>query len=170
MSTHTSTDLIDGLLGLSPSGATYKARHFRTKVLDGTQASYQALFSPTISLELDYRWLVAIYACQLSHGAELKNHYIAQAQAHNVAPDLIDAVSVGRIGDIQDSKLAAILHYTQILIEKPIEGDQSALQALKQAGISTPDIVALSQLIAFLSYQIRLVAGLKAMQSLEVSA
>lgn len=170
MSTHTSTDLIDGLLGLNPEGSTYEARHFREKVLNGTQASYEALFSPTISLDLDYRWLVAIYACQLSHAAELKNHYIAQAQDNEVAIDLIDAVSIGRVADIQDAQLAAALHYTQVLIEKPIEGDKSALEALQQAGISTPDIVALSQLIAFLSYQIRLVAGLKAMQTLEASA
>lgn len=169
MSTHTSTDLIDGLLGLNPEGSTYKARHFRAKVLNGTQASYEALFSPSISLDLDYRWLVAIYACQLSQAVELENHYIFEAQENEVAADLIDAVRMGRLVDIQDAQLTTLLHYTRTLIEKPIEGDKAALEALQQAGISTPDIVALSQLIAFLSYQIRLVAGLKAMQALETS-
>ena len=47
---------------------------------------------------------------------------------------------------------------------------RSALLALPAAGISTPAVVALSQLIAFLSYQVRLVAGLKAMKASEEEA
>jgi len=42
-------------------------------------------------------------------------------------------------------------------------GSQEALGALKQAGLTAPDIVTISQLIAYLSYQIRIVALLRAM-------
>ncbi|REN20801.1 CMD domain protein, partial [Mycobacterium tuberculosis] len=38
--------------------------------------------------------------------------------------------------------------------------------SLAASGLSTPAIVAMSQLIAFLSYQIRVAAGLKAMEAL----
>ena len=38
-------------------------------------------------------------------------------------------------------------------------------EKLPAAGISTPAVVALSQLIAFVSYQLRVVAGLKAMRA-----
>ncbi|MGD7513504.1 hypothetical protein ACQCQE_25270, partial [Ralstonia pseudosolanacearum] len=48
--------------------------------------------------------------------------------------------------------------------ERPIDGDRDALLRLPAAGLATPDVVTLSQLIAFLSYQTRLVAGLRALR------
>ena len=45
MSNHESTDLIDTLLRLETSSTTYQARHFREKVVKGTQDSYEAIFS-----------------------------------------------------------------------------------------------------------------------------
>ncbi|WP_080564255.1 peroxidase-related enzyme, partial [Achromobacter xylosoxidans] len=69
--------------------------------------------------------------------------------------------------DAADPRLAAILEFTRKLIEKPVEGDEAALKTLPAAGVSTPAVVTLSQLVAFLSYQVRLVAGLQAMLALE---
>ena len=63
-----------------------------------------------------------------------------------------------------------MLAFTGKLIERPIEGDKAAVQSLAQSGLSTPAIVAMSQLIAYLSYQIRVAAGLKALAALEVAA
>ncbi len=170
MSNSESADLIDTLVGLDPQGSTYAARHFRTKVLNGTQASYDALFSPALGLSLTYRWLVALYASRLSGANELAEHYLEQARANNVEESLIEAVESGQLDGVNDNILESILLFTRKLIQKPIEGDQAALLELKQVGVATPDIVALAQLIAFLSYQIRLVAGLKAMQALEKTA
>lgn len=167
MSNRESTDLIDTLLNLSPSSSTYQARHFREKVVKGTQASYEAIFSSKVNLNLAWRYLVAAYACQLSKAAELEQHYLVQAKAQGVSEELLVAVRNERLDDIQDEQLKAILVFTAKLIVKPVEGDQEAILALKNVGISTPDIVALGQLIAFLSYQVRLFAGLKAVQALE---
>lgn len=60
-------------------------------------------------------------------------------------------------------KIALLQRHSSL---KPVEGDKDAVLSLKKAGIATNDIVALSQLIAFLSYQLRLAAGLKAMAKL----
>lgn len=167
MSTQEKVDVIDQLLQLDPQGSTFAARHFRSKVLHGTQDSYDALFSPRIGLDLGYRWLVALYAAHLSKATELTQHYMQKAEEYGVSAANIQAVITDRLSDITEPQLVAALTFTQILIKKPLEGDQAALKALQQAGIATKDIVALSQLIAFLSYQVRLVAGLKAMQSVE---
>lgn len=167
MSDHQSTDLIDTLLNLSPSSSTYQARHFREKVVNGTQASYDAIFSSKVNLNLAWRYLVAVYACQLSKAPELEQHYLAQAKAQGIAEEWLVAVKNEQLDTIADEQLKAILVFTSKLIVKPVEGDQEAILALKKVGISTPDIVALGQLIAFLSYQVRLFAGLKAMQALE---
>jgi CMD domain protein len=57
--------------------------------------------------------------------------------------------------------LAAGLAHAHLLVFHPRDAGPGALHALLQAGWSTTDIVTLSQLVAFLSFQIRVVAGLR---------
>ena len=167
MSNHESTDLIDTLLRLETSSTTYQARHFREKVVKGTQDSYEAIFSEQVKLNLAWRYLVAVYASQLSKATELEQHYVTQAKAQGISDAYLSAVQQGQLEAIDNAQLKAILDFTAKLIVKPVEGDQEAILSLKEVGVSTPDIVALGQLIAFLSYQVRLFAGLKAIQVLE---
>ncbi|MGJ4844817.1 CMD domain protein [Leifsonia sp. Le1] len=61
-----------------------------------------------------------------------------------------------RIGD----RLAAALDHTHLLVFRPREADERSLDALLAAGWSVTDIVTLSQLISFLAFQARVVAGL----------
>jgi CMD domain protein len=58
-------------------------------------------------------------------------------------------------------RLAAALEHVHMLVFHPRDADAHSLQALLDAGWSTTEVVTLSQLVAFLSYQIRVVAGLK---------
>ena len=57
--------------------------------------------------------------------------------------------------------LAAALEHAHLLVFRPREASAASLQVLLDAGWSTTGIVTLSQLVAFLSFQIRVVAGLK---------
>jgi CMD domain protein len=59
------------------------------------------------------------------------------------------------------TKLAAALEHVHLLVFRPRDSDPSALQALIGAGWSTDSIVTLSQLVAFLSFQVRTIAGLR---------
>ncbi len=162
-------DLIDQLVGLADGDALYAVRHQRGKVVAATQGSLQALFDPALpGLPLAERLAVAVYACRLTPAPELAAYYLERLQAEGADPALLDAVHGNRPAGTP--RLAAILEFTRKLIENPVEGDEAALKTLPAAGLSTPAVVALSQLIAFLSYQVRLVAGLKAMKSLEQAA
>ncbi|MCU1415177.1 MAG: hypothetical protein JWN80_2517 [Microbacteriaceae bacterium] len=58
------------------------------------------------------------------------------------------------------SRLAAALSHTHLLVYRPRDSSAEALQALLDAGWSTTGIVTLSQLVAFLNFQLRVVAGL----------
>ncbi|MGE5151070.1 MAG: CMD domain protein [Rhodospirillaceae bacterium] len=58
-------------------------------------------------------------------------------------------------------RLAAALEHVHMLVFHPRDADARSLQALLDAGWSTTEVVTLSQLVAFLSFQIRVVAGLK---------
>jgi CMD domain protein len=57
--------------------------------------------------------------------------------------------------------LAASLEHAHLLVFHPRDASREALQALRDAGLSTTDIVSLSQLVAFLAFQIRSIAGLR---------
>jgi len=57
-------------------------------------------------------------------------------------------------------RLAAAFEHMHLLVFHPRDATPVALQALLDAGWSTTDIVTLSQIAAFLSFQIRVVAGL----------
>jgi CMD domain protein len=57
-------------------------------------------------------------------------------------------------------RLAAALAHTHLLVYRPRDASADALQELLETGWSTTGIVTLSQLVAFLSFQLRVVAGL----------
>ena len=58
-------------------------------------------------------------------------------------------------------RLVAAFEHTHMLVFHPRDADAASLQALLDAGWSTTDVVTLSQLVAFLSFQIRVVSGLR---------
>lgn len=59
-----------------------------------------------------------------------------------------------------DDKLIAALEHAHMLVFHMRDANHQALQRLIDAGWSTTDIVTMSQLVAFLTFQIRVVAGL----------
>jgi len=59
------------------------------------------------------------------------------------------------------SRLAAAFDHMHLLVFHPRDAAPAGLQALLDAGWSTTDIVTLSQIAAFLSFQIRVVTGLR---------
>jgi CMD domain protein len=71
---------------------------------------------------------------------------------HHVAPE---------IRGVLGTRLAAAFEHMHLLVFHPRDAAPAALRALLDAGWSTTDIVTLSQLAAFLSFQVRVVAGLR---------
>jgi CMD domain protein len=63
------------------------------------------------------------------------------------------------------ARLAAALEHAHMLVFHPRDASPAHLQALIDAGWSTTGIVVISQLVAFLSYQIRVVTGLRVLKA-----
>lgn len=61
-------------------------------------------------------------------------------------------------------RLASALEHAHLLVFRPRESSPQALAALIGAGWSTPEVVTLSQLVAFLTYQLRVVHGLRVLE------
>ncbi len=74
---------------------------------------------------------------------------------------------VYRVGErarrVLGRRLAAAFEHMHLLVLHPRDAEPAALQALLDAGWSATDIVTLSQIAAFLSFQIRVVVGLRAL-------
>ncbi len=160
-------DVVDNVAGLAAGSATHALRHQREKVAAATQGSYDALFDPALpGLPLTERLLVALYAARLTPAPELVAHYSARLAQAGADAALVTVAGQGNPDSLADPRLRAMLAFTRTLIENPVAGDEAALKALPAAGLATPEVVTLAQLIAFLSYQVRLVAGLKALKAL----
>lgn len=160
-------DLVDRVAGLAPGSATHTLRHARDKVAVATQGSYDGLLDPALEgISVVERLLVALYATRLTPAPALVEHYRAELGKHSVDAAQLEAAASGQPEDVAEPRLRAMLAFTRTLIENPVEGDKAALLKLPAAGLSTPAVVALAQLIAFLSYQTRLVAGLEALKQL----
>lgn len=76
------------------------------------------------------------------------------------------AVEEDALHTLGQPRLEAILGFTRTLVLDPVAGDRTALEQLLAAGLAPVDVVTLGQLIAFISYQVRLAAGLSALQAL----
>jgi CMD domain protein len=63
------------------------------------------------------------------------------------------------------ARLAAALEHAHLLVFHPRDASSAALQNLLEAGWSSTAIVTLSQLVAFLSFQIRTIAGLRTLSA-----
>ena len=75
---------------------------------------------------------------------------------YKAAPDV--ALALGR-------RLVAAFEHTHMLVFHPRDAAASSLQAILDAGWSTDDAVTLSQLVAFLAFQVRVVAGLRVLSA-----
>jgi CMD domain protein len=73
---------------------------------------------------------------------------------YHVSSDI--ALALGR-------RLVAAFEHTHMLVFHPRDAAAPSLQSLLDSGWTTDDIVTLSQLVAFLAFQIRVVAGLRVM-------
>jgi len=167
----TPLDVIDHTVPLLPGEPLHRLRRERPKVVAATQGSYEAMLSPSVlGISVVERLLIALHACRLSGATTLAEHYRERLQTERAEIALISAADTTAKVTVADSRITLLLTFTRKLILNPIEGDRQAIDALITAGLSTPAVVAVAQLIAYLSYQIRLHAGLRALTAAEVTA
>jgi uncharacterized peroxidase-related enzyme len=149
-------DIIDQLLGIEQHSEIWTIRHAREKVAAATQASYDGYFANSLSqLNLPQRLEIAALCSELTPCPLLAQHYTKQlAQAKNQP----------HVSGVNEVAMAAAKEFARVLTIKPIDGDKVLLHTLPKTGLDTPTIVALAQLIAFVSFQTRVLQGLIAMR------
>lgn len=140
-------DLLNSILGVADGSALAALRAQRPEILQHTQGSYDVLLTPEDpgGLSLAERALVAQRVAALSGHVALAAHY----------QGLVDAR-----GAVAPARREALLAHADLLATAPGRAAPANLVALQAVGLSERDIVALSQLVAFIAYQVRAAVGL----------
>src|SRR5580704_13106118 len=185
------TDVMDALAGIKPGSALDAVRNRRPQAREETEASFRALFEPEsfAGVSATERDALAVFVTGLHGDAVSAAFYADRLAAAGPSPEVPAAIAAatgqgpyGRypagplsredtpgssyhVGPearrILRARLAAAFDHAHLLVFHPRDAAPARLQALLDAGWSTTDIVTLSQIIAFLSFQIRVAAGLR---------
>ena len=193
MSSHF-VDVVDALVGIEEGTALDLTRNRRPETKANAQASYAALFSAgTGSFTLTERLAVAVFVTGLNAQHETHTHYSRllatadpklesvvagyMASAAGSGPygnypqegplfgESVDGVRLGVSDPELGERLSAAIEHAHLLAFRPREASREDLGKLLSAGWDTAGIVSLSQLISFLSFQVRVVSGLRLLAS-----
>lgn len=191
-----SADIIDLLAGVAGDDRVAALRGLRPQARENAQRSFTALLEPAEpgAFVLAERFAVAAFVAQL-HGFERATLFYRDLLADE-APELVPVVAdaaagaaaAGPYGQYRESglvsegtegarwraapelgeRLGAALTHAHLLAFRPREARAEHLQELVDAGWSPDEIVSLSQLVAFLTFQLRLAWGLGALAAAPV--
>jgi CMD domain protein len=160
------TDVINQLAGIEPGSAVDQVRRQRPETLQYAQGSYLALFEPddpggVSRLE---REAIGLRVAVLESAPGLAAHHRGRLEALGVSSEDIADIDADPGAESLPPRLRAILKHVDLLTRSPRDGSPEALAELKRAGLAARDIVTISQIVAYLSYQVRMVALLQAME------
>ena len=160
----TAPDVINTLGGIAANSPLATLRAQRADVQTHTQNSDAALLNPDDAggLSLIERHLVGLRIGTLNRNSAIATRH--REQLHALKADAVIVTAVEAQGTMtRPHRLAAILHFTDTLTLEPRAAAPTDIEQLAAAGLSDKDIVTLGQLIAYLAYQVRLLAGLRSL-------
>jgi uncharacterized protein YciW len=145
-------DVMDQLAGLAPGSALTELRRRRPDVVAHIEASDKAIFAPQDDggLGVAERAALALRIAILLRDAGLERHYRARAEA-------LPATTAARVADPRWQAMFA--HVERVTVD-PSSALSTHIEGLIDAGLSARAVIALSQLIAYVNFQARVLAGL----------
>ena len=167
-----SADVVDLLAGLEPRSRTAQLRHLSTEVRRATQGSFNALFEPEGygGLPRVERELVALRVAALQHDATLAAFHRERARSQGADAALLHGTERQPDRPVGGDRWTEVLRFVDRLTLAPAQARATDLKALQRHGLVPRAIVTLAQLVAFTNYQVRLLAGLRALAALQPSA
>ncbi len=170
MSSTAIPDVVYSILGVGEGSKIADLRNTKPQQIDELQAYYHAIFTPeAVSAEafsVANRALVAVRVASHTRSAAVADWYANLAAAEGV-----DAETIARVRNLDDawddaSVLGAAIRRADKVTTHPVDTRAEDLQWLKDAGLTPAGILSLSQTIAYVSYQLRFIAALRAVGGL----
>ncbi|WP_017349174.1 CMD domain-containing protein [Pantoea sp. A4] len=158
-------DAIDKAAGLTPQDQLYAARRFRPEFVSGAEQCRDAVLQPASDQGLSsaLRLALAQRIAALNNDAALVAEYRELLAAQQPDATLL-ALAAGETELAQP--LAAVARQADRVTLTPSLAEANDMALLAEAGLNNPQIVALSELIAFVNFQTRVAAGLRLLRSL----
>lgn len=155
------TDVIDTLAGIAPDSPLARLRRERPEVVKHLQGSDDALFAPADDggLIRAERAAAALRIAELLRDPVLVAHYRARLAALDPSGALAKTVEGG--AQLTDARWDAIITHVDLVTRGPGAATREDIEGLTAAGLSSHAIVSLSQLISFVNFQARVLAGLR---------
>lgn len=140
------TDVIDTLAGIAPGSALDLLRRERGEIRDRTQGAYRELLLPEApgGVSQSARAMLAACTAELEGAAALAEWFRGLPGGGDAGGD-------------------RLLSYGAMVALHPGRVDQAVIDGMLATGLSPQDLVAVTQLVAFVPFQTRLLAGLRAM-------
>ncbi len=136
----------------------------RRNIIELTQSSFDAALRPDPPGGLTHaeRAALSCRIAQLNADESLACHFEDMIQFRDDTSALSGITDTSRQGG-EDVRLRAIIRHTDLVATSPKEATEGDIDALRSAGLVEAEIVQLSELIAFVSYLVRVLAGLRLM-------
>ena len=157
-------DAMDKAAGLSPGDALFNARRFRPEFVQGAELCRLSVLQPATNqgLATALRLALAVRMAALNADQALIAEY--RTKLTNLEPtEQLLALAQGATN--LDEPLATIARHVDLITLTPKKAEAGDITRLAEAGLNNPQIVALSELIAFVNFQTRVAAGLRLMRS-----
>lgn len=151
------------LAGIDPASKLAEVVAKRADIFELTEKTHDAALRPVEPGGLSHglRAALACRVAKLNRDDAFVGHFaqlLDQAKATDAERQVADLDFAAA-----DERSKALIRHADMLAADPKSATAADIEQLRRAGISEPDIVRLSELVAFLSYQIRVVAGLRLM-------
>ena len=160
------TDVVNAILQVSDGSPIAALRNQKPELAKQLQDYYLALFEPdtesAAAFPLTDRYLIAVRVAAHTGSRDVLNWYANLARAAGAPADLVARVENTEIAWAEETPFGAAIRHADRVTCEPAQADAEHLQLLKDAGYSPAGILSLAQTIAFVNYQLRLIAGLRA--------
>lgn len=162
-------DQIDHLSGIAPDTELYRIRRERPDFVDGTELCRQTVLTPAHGFDLGHALRAALAARMAGFiGREDLARTYDGMLANAGATPLLSGIAAGSEPGVEaDGFLRAILRHADLVTKTPRNNTKADIEALEAAGLSNPQIIALSELIAFVNYEARVIVGLEILGEVE---
>ncbi len=159
-------DLLDDILGIAPGSPLAALRRRRPEALRHSQGAYEELLRPADPGGVSHpeRAALALRVALREGEAALAARYRALLERAGARAEITAVEDLSGGGSAAGQRLAALLRHADLVALRPEACGQADIDRLAALGLSPRDVVAVTQLVAFVPYQVRLLAGLRAMQ------
>ncbi len=142
-------------------------RNFRPEFVSGAEVCESALLAPANDqgLARPLRLALSLRMAKALGVSSLVSTLTKAIETEGSTPPLI-AIADGQ-DEVLDAFHTAIVHHADLITVTPRDATRQDLEALQQAGLTIPQIIALSELIAFINFEARIIAGLAALEVAE---